>query len=319
MTAPNPILLKAFSLLQSGRTVEAMPLIQQRVAGDDPLALNLLAEMTWNGMVAQDPAGARRLFERAAARGHGEAAKRVTNLLASGVAGARDWGKARARLAREAGTDPVRRRASALLDAMDLDANGDPAADVEGETLSERPFVRLFREALTPAECAYLLDIASPSYRPSTVYDAQRRLVRDPIRTSDCSTVHWLIEDPAVHALNRRLARISATAVENGEAGEVLRYGAGQEYRPHLDFVRASDNPRIVTALTYLNDDYAGGETEFTKTGLRVRGRAGDVLVFGNALPDRSVDPMSEHAGRPVTQGIKFIYSRWIHDSRWQP
>jgi prolyl 4-hydroxylase len=319
MTAPHPSLVNAFSLLQSGRVAEALPLIRQRVAADDPLALNLLAEMTWNGMVAQDPVGARSLFERAAVRGHRDAAKRVTNLLASGVSGARDWRAARARLAGEARTDATRRGASALLDAMDLDADGDPAVVPSGETLSERPFVRLFRRALTPAECRYLLDVATPNYRPSTVYDAQRRLVRDPIRTSDCSTIHWLIEDPAIHALNRRLARISAMAVENGEAGEVLRYGAGQEYRPHLDFVRASDNQRVMTALVYLNDEYAGGETEFTKTGLRVRGQVGDVLVFANALPDRSADPLSEHAGRPVTQGTKFIYSRWIHEARWQP
>lgn len=319
MATPHPSLLQAFSLLQSGRTAEALPLIQQRVTVEDPMALNLLAEMTWNGMVTQDPAGARRLFERAAARGHGDAAKRATNLLASGVAGERDWAGARARLAQEGRSDTDRRRAAALLDAMDLDANGDPAATPNGQALSERPFVRLFRQALTVAECRYLLDTAAPSYRPSTVYDSQRRLVRDPIRTSDCSTIHWLIEDPAIHALNRRLARVSATAVEDGEAGEVLRYGAGQEYRPHLDFVRASDNQRVMTALVYLNDEYAGGETEFTKTGLRVRGQVGDVLVFANALPDRSADPLSEHAGRPVTQGTKFIYSRWIHEARWQP
>ena len=56
-------------------------------------------------------------------------------------------------------------------------------------------------------------------FDPSMVYDPSRRPVRDEIRTSDGSTIHWLIEDPAVVALNRRIAAISQSRYESGEAG----------------------------------------------------------------------------------------------------
>lgn len=319
MQAPHPTLLKAFSLLRAGRLTEAVPLIQQRALLDDPLALHSLAEMFWDGTLRQNPVGARELFRRAGEAGHPEAARRVTNLMGSGVAGPRDWPASLERLRREAERDAARARASALIGAMALDADGDPAAVPKGERLADAPHATLFKALLSPEECRYLLGVAEPAYMPSTVYDSARKLVRDNMRTSDCSTLHWLIEDPAVHAINRRLAAVTGTDAANGEAGQVLRYSPGQEYRPHLDFIRSSDNQRAVTALIYLNEDYDGGETSFVRTDLKVKGGTGDVLVFRNSLPDRTVDPSSEHAGLPVTRGTKFLYSRWIHERRWQP
>ncbi|MCW1402843.1 2OG-Fe(II) oxygenase [Novosphingobium sp. MW5] len=99
----------------------------------------------------------------------------------------------------------------------------------------------------------------------------------------------------------------------------MLRYKPGQEYKPHYDFVRAADNQRTVTALVWLNEGYDGGETAFLKTGLKVKGRKGDCLVFHNTLPDRSLDPLTEHAGLPVKRGTKLLYNRWIREARWQP
>jgi prolyl 4-hydroxylase len=55
------------------------------------------------------------------------------------------------------------------------------------------------------------------------------------------------------------------------------------------------------------------------KTGLTVKGRQGDVLVFRNIGPDGGFDPLSEHAGLPVTGGIKYLASRWIREARHTP
>ena len=68
-------------------------------------------------------------------------------------------------------------------------------------------------------------------------------------------------------ALNRRIAAISHSAYEDGEALALLRYSPGQEYRPHFDFVSGATNRRLQTALIYLNSGYEGGETHFVRTG----------------------------------------------------
>ena len=91
-----------------------------------------------------------------------------------------------------------------------------------------------------------------------------------------------------------------------------MRYQPGQHYRPHLDAVPGLANQRALTLLVYLNEDYDGGETRFTRLGLTHRGRKGDGLLFANCLPDGRPDPLSEHAGLAVRSGTKRIASRWI-------
>lgn len=320
MQPRHPLLARAFELSKSGRNAEAVVLVNRLAAQGEPEALYTLAEMKWRGgMVPQDPVQGRELYRRAGEAGHAAAATASTNLLASGIAGARDWPRALQRLREEARSHPRRRQALALLDRMKLTPEGDPESVRPGEELSKSPRVILFQRLFSAAECDFLRQAAEPGYGPSVVNDAAGRMVRDSIRTSDGSTIHWLIEDPAVHALNRRLAAASGTAAEQGEAMQILRYRPGQQYHPHLDFVRSSENQRVMTALVYLNHDYKGGETCFIKTGLKVKGRKGDALVFHSALEDRNPDPMSEHAGLPVTSGTKFLASRWIRERRWVP
>jgi prolyl 4-hydroxylase len=312
-----PTLLDARALAMAGRDQEAVQLIRQLAEAGDREATFMLAEMTWRGgLVAQDSHAGRKLYE--AARGHPRAEAYATNLLASGIAGPRDWQQALRRLKSEASRDPVRRRILDLIKAMDLDEAGDPRSIPDPEKLAETPYVRLFRKLFTEAECRHLIAVADPGYQPSMVYNDDQQLVLDPIRTSDGSTIHWLIEDPAVHAINRRIAAATGTAYEAGETLHSLRYAPGQEYRPHFDFVPGA-NQRLWTALLYLSNDYQGGETEFVQTGLRVRGSTGDLLVFRSATEQGDLDPLSEHAGLPVTDGAKYLATRWIREKRWIP
>lgn len=315
----HPSLEQAKQLARSGRNQEAVLLIQQAAIAGDPDALFMYAEMSWRGgLVEQDVNRARLLYEQAALRGHSRARVYATNLLASGVAGIRDWATAVSQMRSETGLDPLRSAAVTLVDTMEIDSNGNPRRTVEGLPISEKPYVRLFGGLFTKAECDHLIAVAQPGYQPSMIYDDHERLVRDPIRTSDGSAIHWLIEDPAVHAINRRVAAASGTAYENGEPLQSLRYSPGQEYRPHFDFV-AGDNRRIWTALIYLNDDYEGGETAFVRVGLRARGRTGDMLLFNNMAEDGDADPLAEHAGLPVTRGAKYLATRWIRERRAIP
>jgi prolyl 4-hydroxylase len=316
----HPLINQAIALSNAGRNSEAVELIRRVASTGDPEALGAIAEMTWRGgMVEQDPARARELFEQAAERGNAKAAQIVTNLLASGVAGKRDWGAAMSRLRGEAQSNPARKRALDLIDAMELDADGNPVAVAAGKRLSSDPEVEHFIALFTASECEHLMQASGNAFQPSMVYDSNRQLVRDQIRTSDGATIHWLIEDPAVVALNRRIAAISRSEYEAGEALALLRYSPGQEYRPHFDFVRGAANRRLQTALIYLNDDYEGGETRFVQTGLTVKGSAGDVVLFRNEGADTGPNPLSEHAGMPVSRGIKYLATRWIRESRWIP
>lgn len=301
-------------------SAEEIDTLRQIASTGNAEALFHLADMTWSGnKVQQDPARGRLLFEYAAALGHAEANLLATNLLGNGVAGKRDWAASLGRLEAEAAQLPERRRAHELVRAMNMDPNGNPKSVPEGHVISTEPQAQLFQKVLSPAECAYLIDLAQPRFAPSLVYTKARELVRDEIRTSDGAPIHWLIEDPVVHAVNRRIAALTQTSYEQGEPLQALRYAAGQQYRPHFDYVEGPSVPRLWTALIYLNDDYEGGETAFVRSGIEVRGEVGDVLVFRNVTDDGAPDRSSEHAGKPVYAGTKYLATRWVRAARWIP
>jgi prolyl 4-hydroxylase len=186
--------------------------------------------------------------------------------------------------------------------------------------LSETPQVVLLRHLFTPGECRYLIDAATPMLEPSVVVDSTTGRQRpDPVRVSDGVGFTLPLENPAVHALNRRIAAASGTGVAQGEPLQVLRYRPGGEYKPHFDAIPGFANQRILTMIVWLNEDYGGGETMFMKTGMKVKGRTGDALLFRNALADGARDPDAAHAGLPVARGEKLIASRWIRARPFEP
>lgn len=317
---PHPMLAQAFALSGAGRNDEALALIERLAAQGHPEGLFMLADIHWRGqLVPRDFAKGRALFGRASDAGHPIALRAYTNLLASGVGGTADWPGAIARLREEAKADTRRALMLSLIEAMDLDARGDPRSVPEGVRLSASPDVVQFRNLFTDAECDFLVLVAEPTYEKSMVVGPDGRDKLDPIRTSDNAPMHWLIEDPVIAALNRRIAAASGTAYDRGEPMTILRYRPGQQYHRHYDALPGVDNQRVKTALVYLNRGYGGGETLFPMTGLRIMGGKGNCVVFRNSLENGRFDPMSEHAGMPVTHGVKHLASRWIRERRFLP
>jgi prolyl 4-hydroxylase len=203
---------------------------------------------------------------------------------------------------------------------MALRPDGGPRKLPSGELLHRTPRVQRFAALCTPVECAHIASVAAPMLQPATVFDpASGRMIPHPIRSSDNAPIGPTNESLVVQAINRRIAAATDTAVEQGEPLTVLRYNPGQQYRPHLDTLSNEPNQRIRTAILYLNDNYAGGETAFPLLGLEVPPRTGDLLVFDNVDAQGAPDPNSRHAGLPVTSGTKWIATRWIRAEPTSP
>lgn len=255
------------------------------------------------------------LFGEAGAAGRLDAAVIHCNLTAQ-----RDWPAGLALLRGLAARVPRCRRELEIVEAMALTALGDPVAPPAGEPVSESPHVTLFRGLFGADECAWLAEAAAPMLEPAVVVDpATGRQSPDPVRICDSVGFTLPLENPAVHALNRRIAAATGTDVARGEPLQLLRYRPGGEYKPHFDAIPGFANQRVLTLLVWLNEDFEGGETLFVKTGLKLKGRAGDAVLFRNADVDGRRDPASAHAGLPVTSGEKRIASRWIRARRYHP
>ncbi len=198
-------------------------------------------------------------------------------------------------------------------------------ACVEGRVLRESPRLISFADFLPAALCGYLMERSAARLVQAQVYDAyQGGLKIDPMRTNKGAAYSLIDTDLIMQLVRARIANAAHTNFDTLEPTEILHYSAGERYKPHFDFFHPSlpnyaeemrvKGQRIKTCLVYLNGDYAGGETEFPKIGIKFRGQPGEALIFENVLADGAGDPNTLHAGLPPITGEKWLLSQWIRD-----
>ena len=300
--------------LAAGNAAGAIAAAEAGAARDDPAALALLAGWRLAGhAVARDLVVARGLLRRAAAAGDEWATLAEVALTANGPGGAPDWPRALGLLRAAALRFEEAAHHLALIEAMDLTADGSPLHKPVPEPIGTGPRVLLHRAFLSADECAHIARSAQDLLEPSSVFDpASGRHVAHPIRTSSAATIGPTRESLPIRAILNRIAALAGQPADHGEPLSVLHYAPGQQYRMHMDAIPSASNQRVATVLLFLNDAYEGGETLFEASGLAVRGRAGDALLFANTLGNGAPDPQSRHAGAPVRSGAKWLATRWI-------
>jgi prolyl 4-hydroxylase len=199
----------------------------------------------------------------------------------------------------------------------------------QANVVSQDPYIATFPGFLSPEESDALIALANPHLRPSQVTDPiTGKYIAIDYRTSHDMRFWHVFQDLTVYCINLRIAKASGEALSHQEMLGVLRYQPGEEYKPHGDFLTPDaqgKNPeversgqRIKTFLTYLNDGYAGGETEFVRLGLKVKGAKGEGLMFRNVTDQGAPDERTVHAGLPIARGVKWLSTIWIRGREYR-
>jgi prolyl 4-hydroxylase len=174
----------------------------------------------------------------------------------------------------------------------------------------------------TPELCAWLVARGREKLRPSVMFDGQRPVF---LASRTCSDFAFTLVDGGVVLLLLRIRISLATGLNTDqmEPPQIFHYALGQEIKAHYDSLYDKEHPygrdgtyqgdRLATFLTYLNQDYEGGDLDFVKVGFTYKGKTGDGIFFASMRNGKS-DPRSLHGARPVTKGEKYILSQWIHD-----
>ena len=86
------------------------------------------------------------------------------------------------------------------------------------------------------------------------------------------------------------------------EGFQIQKTDEGGYYKWHFDTSNGSAKgwKRVFSLGLYLNDDYKGGETAFARQNIKIRPRAGRLVVFYS-------DFTHLHAGLPVKEGTKYL------------
>ncbi|MCY7279309.1 MAG: 2OG-Fe(II) oxygenase [Sphingomonas bacterium] len=285
--------------------------LERRAQSDGGAALSLAEARLMGDGGAPDAAAALALVEHAACLGNADARRAWVYMTAAGIGRAADPEAARAMLSELAKED---RFAAVQLAFLGHVTCRQRLPLIVPEIVSDDPRISLHRGLFSAAECRYLMLLGTPWLERALVVDeATGAGVIDAIRDADTSSFPPLAEDLVVQQINACVAAASGTKAAWGEPLTILRYQPGQQYRPHHDAHGAVPGAlREWTALIWLNDDYAGGETDFPDVGVRVKGAVGDLLLFHNVTADGKPDARMIHAGLPVTSGVKWMASRWI-------
>ena len=187
---------------------------------------------------------------------------------------------------------------------------------------SERAQVGIIDAFLDPVTCLDLVwridadNFRSEAYTESGIDDSRT--------SSSCNFDRY---DPAIEAIDNRIADLIAQPYPRGETMQGQRYEPGQFFRPHPDFflidapqwdeVQEGGGQRTWTAMIYLDQPLAGGATRFTELGFEVRAKTGRLLIWNNMDLHGAPNPYTFHEGSDVIMGRKHIVTKWFRERDW--
>lgn len=284
----------------------------------------------------------------AANDGGREACYLTAALAGSGIGMPQNWNTSLifAQRAAELGHEPARKALILLASDRDLAARASASLDSaiwqnlrqsidlkswlkppRTRNVCMSPRVGVIENFLAPEICDWLIEKARPELAPAQTFDRETGgLIYEAGRTNSAAYFHVPAFDLPLLLVRGRMGIATGLPPVTMEAPAVLHYQVGQEFAPHHDYLDIKDpgyaqlvaesGQRILTFLTYLNDDYEGAETDFPMANYRFKGRKGDALFFWNVHPTGAADERSLHAGLSPTRGEKFVLSQWIRGLR---
>lgn len=162
-------------------------------------------------------------------------------------------------------------------------------------------------QMLSTQESVSVVDIlrSITNWAPATVRGvADDKVVKRDVRC--CSTISAKYCPTIGPLISRSLEQIAAKLeIDLGQmqlsSTTFVRYDSGGFYVDHTD--SGPSLPRLYSVVTYLNDEFVGGDTVFPLKGIRVKPVPGQAVVF----------PSDElHRGDIVRGGIKYIATNWL-------
>ena len=105
------------------------------------------------------------------------------------------------------------------------------------------------------------------------------------------------------------------STVKNIEPTQFLSYPVGGHYIEHNDSENFENGewkrvaPRDISILFYLNDNYTGGELEFTQLGLTIKPQKGMMIAFPSYKE-------FAHKVHPVTSGVRYSLVTWLETEK---
>ncbi len=181
----------------------------------------------------------------------------------------------------------------------------------------------VYQDFLSEDECSALIGMIDADRRPSELLSSTEETRT--FRTSESCDLNRY--DPLIEAIDQRICALMAMRPSQGETLQGQRYAVGQLFRAHQDWfdenadywpaLDAKGGQRCWTAMIYLDEPTAGGETWFSAAGLKVTPRRAMLLAWDNIDQFGAPNWQALHESLPVTAGTKTIVTKWFRERDW--
>lgn len=159
--------------------------------------------------------------------------------------------------------------------------------------------------------------------------------VFDPDKSNEKQSIEWITDknyrDTQICDINPVLPQIQELMknivfniinpfyefeIKDSEVPQLLHYGIGGHYMPHIDGYAEWANPdgtkmwrksvdRDLSFVLYLNNDFEGGDFIFPKLNIKVKPKPGMMITFPST-------PYYLHGVEPVTKGTRYAMVTWM-------
>ena len=115
--------------------------------------------------------------------------------------------------------------------------------------------------------------------------------------------IHKELLQTVIDGINLYGERFPQLRVTSGEHLRVMRYTKGGFYALHAD--GGANNPRNLSIVLFLNDDFEGGELEFPEFDLKLKPKAGQLVLFPSSF-------VYTHKSNEIIDGTKYCMVSWF-------
>ena len=173
----------------------------------------------------------------------------------------------------------------------------------------------IHKDFLSSNDIQNLLKCVETKYVPSEVLSGKDIKTRK-------SEQAWIAhgENYIADRMISKACEIFHTPISHAESVQIVRYNAGEFYKPHQDsccddteecrIFKQDSGERIGTFLIYLTDDFSDGGTNFPNVGITVKPHVGSgISWYAKGCPAEAL-----HGGADVHSGTKIIANVWIRE-----
>lgn len=189
------------------------------------------------------------------------------------------------------------------------------------DILSNEPEIFSISGLLSGRECLDVIERSRSKLVDGTVYSRvdNRYTVSPGRRCRSC-----LVDQNFNREVSHKVSQVVSCKPSVVEFAQAVCYGVGDRFHNHFDFFNPrspdladeirTNGQRVWSAITYLNEEYSGGETDFPMLPLRFKGRAGDTLFIRNTNAKGIPDRRTWHAGLPPLSGEKWVLIQFVRE-----